>query len=118
MIHMLRPEALTIVWIYLCAVECSDGVFRERSGEFSSVDFPSPYPKSSACSYRIEVDPGFKLLLQFDPRFEVEDHPDISCPYDHLKVRTAHTLPYTHICSGHLSLSDHNRKQGVWSILW
>uniref|UniRef100_A0AAQ4P9K3 Mannan-binding lectin serine peptidase 1 n=1 Tax=Gasterosteus aculeatus aculeatus TaxID=481459 RepID=A0AAQ4P9K3_GASAC len=73
---------------HTCRVECSDGVFRERSGEFSSVDFPSPYPKSSACSYRIEVDPGFKLLLQFDPRFEVEDHPDISCPYDHLKITT------------------------------
>ncbi|XP_037329882.2 mannan-binding lectin serine protease 1 isoform X1 [Pungitius pungitius] len=71
-----------------CRVECSDGVFRERSGEFSSVDFPSPYPKSSDCSYRIEVDPGFRLFLQFDPRFDVEDHPDISCPYDHVKITT------------------------------
>ncbi|KAM8903623.1 mannan-binding lectin serine protease 1 [Spinachia spinachia] len=71
-----------------CRVECSDDVFVERSGEFSSVDFPSPYPRSSECSYRIEVDPGFRLLLQFDPRFDVEDHPDISCPYDHVKITT------------------------------
>ncbi|KAI3353988.1 hypothetical protein L3Q82_018550 [Scortum barcoo] len=68
-----------------CRVECSDAVFRERSGVFSSVDFPSPYPKSSECSYRIEVDPGFKLRLQFDPQFDVEDHPDVSCPYDYVK---------------------------------
>ncbi|XP_031165342.1 mannan-binding lectin serine protease 1-like [Sander lucioperca] len=69
-----------------CTVECSDGVFRERSGVLSSVDFPSPYPKSSDCSYRIEVAPGFRLRLQFDPRFDVEDHPEVLCPYDHVKV--------------------------------
>ncbi|XP_008303762.1 mannan-binding lectin serine protease 1 [Stegastes partitus] len=69
-----------------CKVECSGGVFRERSGVLSSVDFPSPYPKSSECSYRIEVDEGFKLRLQFDSSFDVEDHPDVSCPYDYVKV--------------------------------
>ncbi|XP_036942120.1 mannan-binding lectin serine protease 1 isoform X1 [Acanthopagrus latus] len=70
-----------------CRVECSDGVFRERSGVLSSVDFPSPYPKSSECLYRIEVEVGFRLRLQFDARFDVEDHPDVSCPYDHVKIR-------------------------------
>ncbi|KAL7400363.1 hypothetical protein ABVT39_010884 [Epinephelus coioides] len=69
-----------------CRVDCSDGVFRERSGILSSVDFPSPYPKSSECLYRIEVEPGFRLRLQFDPVFDVEDHPDVSCPYDYVKI--------------------------------
>lgn len=69
-----------------CRVDCSDGVFRERSGILSSVDFPSPYPKSSECLYHIEVEPGFRLLLQFDPVFDVEDHPDVSCPYDYVKI--------------------------------
>ncbi|XP_059187576.1 mannan-binding lectin serine protease 1 isoform X2 [Centropristis striata] len=69
-----------------CRVECSGGVFRERSGILSSVDFPSPYPKSSDCSYRIEVELGFRLRLLFDPRFDVEDHPDVRCPYDHVKI--------------------------------
>ncbi|XP_073337960.1 mannan-binding lectin serine protease 1 isoform X2 [Pagrus major] len=72
---------------HTCRVECSDGVFRERSGVLSSVDFPSPYPKSSECLYRVEVELGFRLRLQFDPRFDVEDHPDVSCPYDHVKIR-------------------------------
>ncbi|XP_078101249.1 mannan-binding lectin serine protease 1 isoform X1 [Sander vitreus] len=72
---------------HTCTVECSDGVFKERSGVLSSVDFPSPYPKSSDCSYRIEVAPGFRLRLQFDPRFDVEDHPEVHCPYDYIKVR-------------------------------
>ncbi|AWO99485.1 putative mannan-binding lectin serine protease 1 [Scophthalmus maximus] len=69
-----------------CRVECSDGVFRERSGVLSSVDFPAPYPKSSECSYRIEVETGFRLRLQFEPDFDVEDHPDVRCPYDYVKI--------------------------------
>ncbi|XP_069390877.1 mannan-binding lectin serine protease 1 isoform X1 [Paralichthys olivaceus] len=74
-----------------CKVECSDVVFRERSGILSSVDFPAPYPKSSECLYRIEVEPGFKLRLQFDPSFDVEDHPDVRCPYDYVKITAGST---------------------------
>ncbi|XP_030600980.1 mannan-binding lectin serine protease 1 isoform X2 [Archocentrus centrarchus] len=70
-----------------CRVECSSDVFRERSGVLSSLDFPAPYPKSSECSYRIEVEEGFRLRLQFDPHFDVEDHPDVSCPYDYIKIK-------------------------------
>ncbi|MEQ2166029.1 hypothetical protein GOODEAATRI_023335 [Goodea atripinnis] len=72
---------------HTCRVECSGAVFKERSGILSSINFPSPYPKSSDCSYRIEVEEGFRLRLQFDPRFDVEDHPDITCPYDHVKIQ-------------------------------
>lgn len=70
-------------------------MFRERFGILSSVDFPAPYPKSCDCSYRIEVEEGFRLRLQFDSRFDVEDHPDVSCPYDYVKVRK-HTDSCTH----------------------
>ncbi|XP_076024880.1 mannan-binding lectin serine protease 1 isoform X2 [Genypterus blacodes] len=70
-----------------CRVDCSDAVFRERSGVLSSVDYPGPYPKSSECVYLIEVEPGFRLRLQFDTSFDVEDHPDVRCPYDYLKIK-------------------------------
>uniref|UniRef100_A0A096M5R1 MBL associated serine protease 1 n=1 Tax=Poecilia formosa TaxID=48698 RepID=A0A096M5R1_POEFO len=70
------------------AVDCSGVVFRERSGVLNSVNFPAPYPKSSDCWYRIELEAGFRIQMNFDPRFDVESHPDISCPYDHLKVQT------------------------------
>ncbi|XP_029027076.1 mannan-binding lectin serine protease 1 isoform X2 [Betta splendens] len=69
-----------------CRVECSGAVFRERSGILSSVDFPAPYPKSSECLYRIEVEPGFRVHIQFGPTFDVEDHPNVSCPYDYVKI--------------------------------
>uniref|UniRef100_A0A3Q2ZR90 MBL associated serine protease 1 n=1 Tax=Kryptolebias marmoratus TaxID=37003 RepID=A0A3Q2ZR90_KRYMA len=71
---------------HTCTVECSSDVFRERFGVLSSVDFPAPYPKSSDCSYRIEVEEGFRLRLLFDPRFDVEDHPEAMCPYDYVKI--------------------------------
>uniref|UniRef100_A0A8C2WUP2 MBL associated serine protease 1 n=1 Tax=Cyclopterus lumpus TaxID=8103 RepID=A0A8C2WUP2_CYCLU len=114
-----------------CAVECSEGVFRERSGVLSSVDFPSPYPKSSECSYRIEVDPGFRILLRFDPRFDVEDHPDVSCPYDHVKI-TAGSSEFGPFCgdrppgdlqtdSNNVTISFHSDNSGEhlgWRITY
>ncbi|MED6281335.1 hypothetical protein CHARACLAT_020307 [Characodon lateralis] len=105
---------------HTCRVECSGAVFKERSGILSSINFPSPYPKSSDCSYRIEVEEGFRLRLQFDPRFDVEDHPDITCPYDHVKVGSSHSCPITHTLRCLLigSVSDPSRKQRVWTVLW
>ncbi|XP_028320211.1 mannan-binding lectin serine protease 1 isoform X2 [Gouania willdenowi] len=71
-----------------CSVQCSGLVFTERRGILTSPDFPSPYPKSSDCSYIIRVEPGFRLRLQFNTTFDVEDHPDIQCPYDYVTVHS------------------------------
>ncbi|KAM8822183.1 LOW QUALITY PROTEIN: mannan-binding lectin serine protease 1-like [Synchiropus picturatus] len=68
-----------------CRVACG-GRLREPSGALSSVDFPSPYPKSSECRHVIQVEAGLRLRLHFDPLFDVEDHPDVRCPYDHVKI--------------------------------
>ncbi|XP_078785950.1 mannan-binding lectin serine protease 1 isoform X3 [Oryzias latipes] len=84
---------------HTCTVECRGVVFRERSGVLSSVDFPGSYPKNSNCSYRIEVEEGFKLRLHFDPQFDVEDHPEIICPYDYIKVE-AGSKEYGPFCGG------------------
>ncbi|XP_075427137.1 mannan-binding lectin serine protease 1 isoform X2 [Ascaphus truei] len=70
-----------------CKVECSDNLFTQRSGLISSADFPNPYPKSSDCLYRIELEEGFVINLQFEDSFDVEDHPDVSCPYDYIKIK-------------------------------
>ncbi|XP_041064570.1 mannan-binding lectin serine protease 1 isoform X3 [Carcharodon carcharias] len=71
-----------------CKVECSDNVFTEKSGVISSPDYPNPYPKSSDCLYRIELEEGYAISLQFADIFDLEDHPDILCPYDYLKIKT------------------------------
>lgn len=52
----------------------------------TSPDFPSPYPKSSECLYTIELEEGFMISLQFEDIFDIEDHPEVSCPYDYIKV--------------------------------
>ncbi|XP_069753791.1 mannan-binding lectin serine protease 1 isoform X6 [Narcine bancroftii] len=70
-----------------CKVECSDNVFTERSGVVTSPDYPNPYPKSSDCLYRIELEDGFVITLDFADLFDLEDHPDVLCPYDSLKIK-------------------------------
>lgn len=77
----------------IIAVECSESVYTERSGEITSADFPEPYPKTSDCTYRIELEEGFQITLEFDDTFDIEDHPEVTCPYDFIKVRTL-----LHIC--------------------
>ncbi|XP_016083477.1 mannan-binding lectin serine protease 1 isoform X2 [Ornithorhynchus anatinus] len=70
-----------------CRVECSDNLFTQRTGVITSPDFPSAYPKSSDCLYRIELEEGFVLSLQFEDSFDIEDHPEVSCPYDYVKIK-------------------------------
>ncbi|XP_032633191.1 mannan-binding lectin serine protease 1 isoform X1 [Chelonoidis abingdonii] len=70
-----------------CKVECSSNLFTQRSGVITSADFPSAYPKSSDCLYRIELEEGFLISLQFEDSFDIEDHPEVSCPYDYIKIK-------------------------------
>ncbi|KAM7160699.1 mannan-binding lectin serine protease 1 isoform 1-T1 [Macrochelys suwanniensis] len=70
-----------------CKVECSSNLFTQRSGVITSADFPSPYPKSSDCLYRIELEEGFLISLHFEDSFDIEDHPEVSCPYDYIKIK-------------------------------
>ncbi|KAK7879915.1 hypothetical protein WMY93_033416 [Mugilogobius chulae] len=81
--YRLHPDNRT------CAVQCSDLVFRQRSGSFSSPDYPGSYPKSSDCRYQIQVQSGLRIRLDFGPVFDVEDHPEAECPYDFVKVQAA-----------------------------
>ncbi|XP_010336010.1 mannan-binding lectin serine protease 1 isoform X4 [Saimiri boliviensis] len=72
---------------YMAVVECSDNLFTQRTGVITSPDFPNPYPKSSECLYTIKLEEGFMVSLQFEDIFDIEDHPDVSCPYDYIKVK-------------------------------
>lgn len=67
-------------------VECQDNLFTQRTGVITSPDFPNPYPKSSECFYVIELEEGFVISLQFEDIFDIEDHPEVPCPYDYIKV--------------------------------
>ncbi|XP_023665398.1 mannan-binding lectin serine protease 1 [Paramormyrops kingsleyae] len=71
-----------------CKVECTDDLFSEPTGVLSSVNFPNPYPKSTDCTYHIKLEDGFLINLEFDDTFDIEDHPEITCPYDYIKIQT------------------------------
>ncbi|KAM9274722.1 mannan-binding lectin serine protease 1 [Cariama cristata] len=73
-----------------CKVECSDNLYTQRNGVVTSADFPSPYPKSSDCLYRIELEEGFFITLSFEDSFDIEDHPEVTCPYDYIKIKAGH----------------------------
>ncbi|XP_012927622.2 mannan-binding lectin serine protease 1 isoform X2 [Heterocephalus glaber] len=70
-----------------CRVECSDNLFTQRTGLITSPDYPNPYPKSSECLYNIELEEGFMVSLQFEDIFDIEDHPEVPCPYDFIKIK-------------------------------
>ncbi|XP_030041483.1 mannan-binding lectin serine protease 2 isoform X3 [Microcaecilia unicolor] len=73
----------------ICTANCEEQVFTGRSGEITSPNYPQPYAKLSSCSYSIRVEEGFNINLQFLEPFNVEDHPDVLCPYDILKIQTS-----------------------------
>ncbi|KAJ1087163.1 hypothetical protein NDU88_000355 [Pleurodeles waltl] len=112
-----------------CKVECSDNLFTLRSGTIASSDFPNPYPKSSDCLYRIELEEGFSITLVFDDSFDIEDHPEVSCPYDFLKIKAGRkefgpicgdTSPGTIVTGSHsvqiLFHSDNSGENRGWKL--
>ncbi|XP_018414522.1 PREDICTED: mannan-binding lectin serine protease 2-like [Nanorana parkeri] len=69
-----------------CIVQCKDETYTTNSGDITSPDFPGVYPKLTNCKYTIQAEEGFSVLLRF-VHFDVESHPDVLCPYDHLQIK-------------------------------
>ncbi|KAM9299263.1 mannan-binding lectin serine protease 2 [Gastrophryne carolinensis] len=69
-----------------CKVDCKDETYTKNSGEISSPDFPGFYPKLTNCKYTIQAEEGFTILMRF-LHFDVESHPEVTCPYDKLQIK-------------------------------
>uniref|UniRef100_A0A8B9ZK66 CUB domain containing protein 2 n=1 Tax=Anas platyrhynchos TaxID=8839 RepID=A0A8B9ZK66_ANAPL len=64
------------------SIKCG-GVLSAPSGNFSSPNFPGPYPYETECTWLIVVAEGSSVLLSFS-HFELEYH--AACAYDYLQV--------------------------------
>ncbi|MBN3279820.1 C1S protein, partial [Polyodon spathula] len=69
-----------------CAVNCSGEVFSSLLGSISSPSYPSLYPENSACSYSLQVEEGFQLVLAFEGVFDIEMGERAAC-VDSLRIR-------------------------------
>ncbi|XP_062450097.1 complement C1r subcomponent [Rhea pennata] len=70
-----------------CKVECSSELFTEASGYLSSPEYPQPYPEDLQCNYSIRLEKGLSIILKFLEPFEIDDHQQVHCPYDQLKIQ-------------------------------
>nr|XP_014121870.1 complement C1r subcomponent isoform X1 [Zonotrichia albicollis] len=70
-----------------CKVECSSELFTETSGYLSSPEYPQPYPEYLRCNYSIRLQEGLSITLRFLEPFEIDDHQQVHCPYDQLKIQ-------------------------------
>ncbi|NXO41328.1 C1RA protein, partial [Locustella ochotensis] len=70
-----------------CKVECSSELFTEASGYLSSPEYPQPYPEYLRCNYSIRLQTGLSISLKFLEPFEIDDHQQVHCPYDQLKIQ-------------------------------
>ncbi|XP_003223791.2 complement C1r subcomponent [Anolis carolinensis] len=70
-----------------CKVDCSNELFTEPSGHLSSPGYPQPYPAELQCNYSIRVEKGTSITLKFLEPFDIDDHPQVRCPYDQLKIQ-------------------------------
>ncbi|KAF4804855.1 Complement C1r subcomponent [Turdus rufiventris] len=70
-----------------CKVECSSELFTEASGYLSSPEYPQPYPEHLQCNYSIRLQKGLSISLVFLEPFEIDDHQQVHCPYDQLKIQ-------------------------------
>ncbi|XP_072280795.1 complement C1s subcomponent isoform X2 [Pyxicephalus adspersus] len=73
---------------HTCGVNCSGGLYTELRGQISSPGYPSPYPENSVCEYKVQLEPGFQIILTFQPTdFDIEVANDGSCSYDSLTIK-------------------------------
>ncbi|XP_009460082.1 PREDICTED: complement C1r subcomponent [Nipponia nippon] len=70
-----------------CKVECSSELFTEASGYLSSPEYPQPYPEDLRCNYSIRLQKGLSVNLKFLEPFEIDEHQQVRCPYDQLKIQ-------------------------------
>ncbi|XP_078389259.1 complement C1s subcomponent-like isoform X1 [Cetorhinus maximus] len=69
-----------------CGVNCSGEVLTSFKGVITSPNYPKAYAENSQCQYRIQIEQGFEVILEFAEDFDVEGEPSVGCTSDVLKI--------------------------------
>lgn len=80
-----------------CNIVCDNKQLTSRRGHIYSPEYPQRYPKNADCDWTIRVDRGYSITLTF-LEFDVEDHPDVLCPYDYVRVSDGRKREITPLC--------------------
>ncbi|KAE8742002.1 hypothetical protein FOCC_FOCC012482 [Frankliniella occidentalis] len=71
------------------------GTFHTAEGTLSSPGFPQAYPANIECVWVVELQPGYRVSVTFEGRFNIQSGPDLS--HDYLQV------------------TDYDEARGEWS---
>lgn len=69
----------------LCLVVCNGIVKTDLHGVISSPEYPNTYPDQAQCDWNITLPLGYQIEATFLD-MDIEDHHEVKCPYDSLKV--------------------------------
>uniref|UniRef100_A0A8C7NBT9 Neuropilin n=1 Tax=Oncorhynchus kisutch TaxID=8019 RepID=A0A8C7NBT9_ONCKI len=71
-------------YLFLFADKCGDNIEITSADYLTSPGYPTSYPPSQQCMWVISApDPGQKILINFNPHFDLEDR---DCKYDYVEV--------------------------------
>ncbi|XP_033096139.1 mannan-binding lectin serine protease 1-like [Anneissia japonica] len=70
-----------------CTSECSENVLTTISGDIATPDYPGIHPSNLDCDWTVVVEEGYVINIAFTD-FDIEEHPDVRCPYDYLKIES------------------------------
>ncbi|XP_069038793.1 complement C1s subcomponent-like isoform X1 [Lepisosteus oculatus] len=82
-----QPEYALDLDNHTCTVNCSVDLGSSTRGSVSSPGHPSSYPEHAACSYRLSIDEGFQLVIDFEDPFDIEGQRGGPC-IDSLQIKT------------------------------
>lgn len=74
-----------------CKVVCNGMEKTDLQGVIQSPEFPNIYPNQAECDWKIDLPLGYQIEWTFT-NIDIEEHDDVKCPYDYVKINNGHDL--------------------------
>ena len=86
MLEIKLHHVISIIIVLVLSVVCNGIQTTALQGIIQSPEFPGVYPDQANCDWKITLPLGYQIELTFS-KFDVENHDEVKCPYDYLKVQ-------------------------------